>query len=29
MDIKTADGSTVKMTDKAVTDPKDVPYGDR
>jgi polygalacturonase len=29
MEIKTADGSTVKMTDQSVSDPKDVPYGDR
>ncbi len=29
MEIKTADGSTVKMVDESVNDPKDVPYGDR
>jgi polygalacturonase len=28
MEIKTADGSTVKFTDKPVTDEKDVPYGE-
>jgi polygalacturonase len=28
MNIKTGDGSTVKMTNEAVTDPKDVPYGE-
>jgi polygalacturonase len=29
MKIKTADGSTVKMTDGNVNDPKDVPYGEK
>jgi polygalacturonase len=28
MDIKTADGSTVKMTDSATSDSRDVPYGE-